>query len=89
MSEKKPWQYDGTRWQEGGKIFPWWEDLANQNRGREVSVEELYQAFKARLMDELVALRPGAPILGDPTFTTPVERFKLIDETASGEKVDG
>jgi hypothetical protein len=65
------------------------EDYDGKSVFNDRDEEERYQAFKERLMRELVALRPGAPILGDPTFTTPAERFNLIDKTASGEKVDG
>jgi hypothetical protein len=45
------------------------------------SMEDLYQAFKARLMAELVAEKPGMPlqsIPGEPQFFTAPECFPLV-----------
>jgi hypothetical protein len=71
---RKDWE---SNWR-GGPDYPWNLDLQSSEIGS-APVEDLYQAFKQRLMAELVAERPAAPILGDPDFVAAAELYKLVE----------
>jgi hypothetical protein len=69
---EKPWEYKTLAWP--------WECSLDRRDGSALGMEDLYQAFKQRLMAELVAENPGSSSQLSADFNIPPQRFPIVSK---------